>query len=278
VAKGEAVFHGGAGGSEKKGNAMWMDEKVGEGVHCWCFDIISGGGMWVGVGTEENFGPGYKLKGLLYGGPGNLSDGGALVAGHWGPKFVAGDKIVMRLEISGDHTTLAFSRNNGGLGVAYDITGWAGGHLRPVVSLDSPDQSVGMTRADTCTLQDMMSAGGPPAGIAGTWQADTEDTWQITIEQEGAGWRVGAKVANSLGCSVSEDGGVFSAGPVMSTKMMPPPHLQALEDSVKQLLSSITNIAREGDKLVVTAGDRVEKFSVAPGSVPALKEQIRWMN
>ena len=38
-----------------------------------------GGGMWVGVATEDRFGPGYGLKGLLYGGPGNLSDGGSLV-------------------------------------------------------------------------------------------------------------------------------------------------------------------------------------------------------
>lgn len=271
--------HGGATGSEKKGNAMWMDENAGEGVHCWSFDISGTSGMWLGVATEENFGSGYKLKGLLYGGPGNLSDGGALVTGHWGPKFGAGDKIVMRLEVTGDHTTLAFSKNGSGLGVAYDITGWAGGALRPVVSLDKPDQAVVITSLSDCGAQAMSSAGGPPPGIAGTWQVQAGESWQLSIEQEGDGqWRVGAKVANSLGCSVSEAGGVFSAGPVMATMMMPPPHLAALENSVKQLLSDLTNIARDGDKLVVTAGDRVEQFSVAPGSTPALREQIRWMN
>eukprot|EP00091_Calanus_sinicus_P025263 TRINITY_DN9537_c0_g1_i1.p2 TRINITY_DN9537_c0_g1~~TRINITY_DN9537_c0_g1_i1.p2 ORF type:complete len:121 (-),score=42.00 TRINITY_DN9537_c0_g1_i1:463-825(-) len=102
VASGGEVKHGGVEGWEKKGNAMWMDEKVREGVHCWSFDIVGGNGMWLGVSTDENFGPGYKLKGLMYGGPGNLSDGGALVTGQWGPGFGEGDKIGMRLEVAGD--------------------------------------------------------------------------------------------------------------------------------------------------------------------------------
>eukprot|EP00091_Calanus_sinicus_P015661 TRINITY_DN34159_c0_g1_i1.p1 TRINITY_DN34159_c0_g1~~TRINITY_DN34159_c0_g1_i1.p1 ORF type:complete len:103 (-),score=34.39 TRINITY_DN34159_c0_g1_i1:135-443(-) len=84
VGSGEEVKHGGAVGAEKKGNAIWMDDKVGEGVHCWSFEISGGKGLWIGVGTEENFGSGYKLKGLLYGGPGNLSDGGSLVLGTGG--------------------------------------------------------------------------------------------------------------------------------------------------------------------------------------------------
>eukprot|EP00092_Neocalanus_flemingeri_P021705 GFUD01023543.1.p1 GENE.GFUD01023543.1~~GFUD01023543.1.p1 ORF type:complete len:292 (+),score=99.40 GFUD01023543.1:312-1187(+) len=279
VASGGEVKHGGAVGSEKKGNAMWMEDNSGEGVQCWNFDITGGKGMWVGVGTQENFGSGYKLKGLMYGGPGNLSDGGALVTGHWGPKFGEGDKIGMRIEISGDRTTLAFSKNGVGLGVAYDISGWTGSPLRPVVSLDSADQSVVISSMAVCSLETMAPASGPPAGVAGSWQHDKEQKCQLSIEAEEAGqWRVGAKVGNSMSCIVTENSGVFSAGPVMSTMMMPPPELQTLETSVEQLLSGITNIAREGDKLVVTAGDRSEKFCVAPGSTPATKDRVRWMN
>jgi len=278
LTSGGELKHGGAAGSEKKGNAMWMDDKVGEGVHGWSFDISGGSGMWIGVGTEGNFGAGYKLKGLLYGGPGNLSDGGALITGHWGPKFAPGDKIGMRLEVSGDHITLAFSKNGSGLGVAYDITGWTGGPLRPVVSLDSPDQSVLISSMKDSGLQAMTSAGGPPAGIAGSWQLDGENKWELSIEQGGPGqWRVGAKVANSMSCSVTEGNGVFSAGPVMATQMMPPPELHDLETSVMQLLSGITDIARDGDNLLVTAGDRSEVFTVAAGSSPASKDQVRWM-
>ena len=74
--------------------------------------IEEGAGMWIGVAEEAKFGPGYQLKvipgsqiffslsrqGLLYGGPGNLSDGSSLVTGHWGPKFASGDNIGMKVE------------------------------------------------------------------------------------------------------------------------------------------------------------------------------------
>ena len=79
---------------------------------------------------------------------------------------------------------------------------------------------------------------------------------------------------SGVGRSVTEESGVYSAGPVMSTKMMPPPGLEPLERSVTKLLSGITDIARDGDKLSITAGDRSEKFS---GSTPATKDQVRWM-
>ena len=63
------------------------------------------------VAERHRFGPGYKLKvssldsisvklplqGLLYGGPGNLSDGSSLVTGHWGPKFATGDNVGMKV-------------------------------------------------------------------------------------------------------------------------------------------------------------------------------------
>ena len=278
VASGGDVKHGGVKGSEKKGNAMWMDEKVGEGVHCWSFDIIGGKGMWLGVCTEEHFGAGYKLKGLMYGGPGNLSDGGALITGQWGPKFGEGDKIGMRLEVAGDITTLSFSKNGAGLGVAYDIRGWVGGPLRPVVSLDSPEQRVVISSMEACGVETMAPASGPPPGIAGSWQHQGEQC-HLSVEEEGPGlWRVGMKVGNSMGCTVTERDGVFSAGPVRSTMMMPPPELQAVETSFTQLLSGITSLARDGDSLVVAAVDRVERFSVAPGSTPATKDRVRWIN
>jgi len=281
VTNGGEVKHGGATGAEKKGNAMWFEEDAfGDGVCCWNFDITGGKGMWIGVAVRENFGSGYKLKGLMYGGPGNLSDGGALVTGHWGPKLEQGDKIGMRLEVAGDRITLAFSKNGSGLGVAYDINGWTntGTPLRPVVSLDSPDQSIVISNSEPCGLEAMDPSSGPPAGIAGSWMLEGEQCW-LSIEAEGPGtWRVSAKVGNTMSCSVTEENDVFSAGPVMMSKMMPPPELQALENSINQLVSGITNIAREGDKLLVVAGERTEKFSVAPGSSPATKDRIRWMN
>ena len=297
VATDEGVKHSGEKGAEKKGNAIWQDEQGAEGVYCWRFNILGGSNMWLGVSTEDKFGPGWALKGLLYGGPGNLAAGGGLISGHWGPKLVAGDVIDMRLEVSGDHTTLAFSKNGAGLGIAYDIKGWSwsGAALRPVVSLSNPEDSISMSSIADCGLESMLLGKDLPPGIAGDWEVEGEDTWCLAIDQEGdKQWWVAAMVGNTISCAVTKtDGGVFSPGPVMGSRMMaavpmklapasgrmlPPPRFKALEDSVTKLLTGLTNIAREGDKLVITAGDRVEKFSAAPGSVPVTKDQVSWMN
>ena len=31
-------------------------------------------GIWLGVSSEDNFGPNYAMKGLFFGGPGNLRE------------------------------------------------------------------------------------------------------------------------------------------------------------------------------------------------------------
>ena len=64
----------GEGKGEKKGNAMWVDGEGGAGE--WRVVVEEGAGVWVGVAEETNFGPGWQLKGLLYGGPGDRVKGG----------------------------------------------------------------------------------------------------------------------------------------------------------------------------------------------------------
>ena len=62
----------------------------------------------MGVAEEARFGPGYQLKGLMFGGPGNLSDGSALVTGKWGPKLQPGDTLDMGLGVTENAITLSF--------------------------------------------------------------------------------------------------------------------------------------------------------------------------
>ena len=47
--------------------------------------------MWIGVSTDDKFGASYGIKGLLYGGPGNLSCGSSGIICGWGPEFRSGD-------------------------------------------------------------------------------------------------------------------------------------------------------------------------------------------
>ena len=64
---------------------------------------------------------------------------------------------------------------------------------------------------------------------------------------EAGGWRLMARVANRMNCQLRLSEGKLSAGPVMSTRMMPPPDLMELENQVSHLLSNLTDLQRNGD-------------------------------
>jgi hypothetical protein len=204
AAEGRKLRQDGAG---QKANAMWVE----------------GEGAWLGVAEEGRFGPGYQLQGLLYGGPGNLSDGASLVTGQWGPRLQAGDRVGMRLEVAGGRLTLSFAHNSRPLGAAFELAGWTGtGALRPVASLGAAGQAVTLRQAAGGVFA---RAEGPPPGLAGDWVAGEV---QLRVEEEGPGvWRLAAKVGNTMSCRVTLSAeGTLAAGPVTSTKMMAPPHLQ----------------------------------------------------
>ena len=71
------------GSGNSKGNALWSQG----GTRSWEFKVTGSSGTWVGVSAEDKFAAGWGMKGLFYGGPGNLSDGSSLVTSRWGPKF-----------------------------------------------------------------------------------------------------------------------------------------------------------------------------------------------
>ena len=69
----------------------------------------------------------------------------------------------------------------------------------------------------------------------------------LRIKAEGDGkWMVQAKVANTMNFVVTEENGVFTPGHMMSTKMMPVPKLEELENHISNLISGLTNITKEG--------------------------------
>jgi hypothetical protein len=73
--------------TDSKFNALWKEGDDGgavAGEHYWLVKVLRGDGVWVGLSSETKFGPGYRCKGTMYGGPGNTSDGGALVTSQFG--------------------------------------------------------------------------------------------------------------------------------------------------------------------------------------------------
>merc|ERR1719391_954046 len=53
----------------------------------------------------------------------------------------------------------------------------------------------------------------------------------------------------------------MTAGPVMSTRMMPVPDLEQLEKEVSGMLNNLTDIRMEGSDLVLEGGQRDVKQS-----------------
>merc|ERR1712243_452355 len=78
------------------------------------------------------------------------------------------------------------------------------------------------------------------AGIEGAW---TGQDVKVEIKSEGPNtWKLSAKVANNMGCTITKDGETFKASPVMCTRMMPPPDLQEKENTLSKILSELTGI------------------------------------
>jgi len=261
----------------KKANAMWVDGQGGAGQWTFTLGPSGQGGVWVGVAEEGRFGPGYQVKGLMFGGPGNLSDGSALIAGHWGPKVEAGDRLDMRLEVN-KAVVLSFRHNGKPLGAAFHINNWTGGVLRPVVSLSSKEQEISIA-ASTLSDEDFALQPGSNNGdtVEGKWIA--EDL-EVTIAKENSSsWRLSAKVANSISATVTRtEGGGWSVGSVISTQMMPPPHLEAKERAFTTLLTNLTDLRLEGTNLALVARESVQILSPAVPPPPVTREKIRWLN
>ena len=208
---------------DAKANAMWMEQESA----CWRFEIKSGGGMWVGVALEEKFGAGYGMKGLLYGGPGNLSDGGSLVTGGWGPQLQAGDTVDMMVTQSGDNLKMGFSHNNSYLGTAFNIDGWTGGAPRPVVSLSSTSDSVSISNigSDSFTRNTVPV---PSDKLTGSW---VTNDYSLSLSEAGAHMfrmSIGIKAGNNKSGRIkrAEDGTWSLMEPMMSTMMLPSPETQ----------------------------------------------------
>ena len=68
----------------------------------------------------------------------------------------------------------------------------------------------------------------------------------VVSEGSEASWRLSAKVGNRMNCQLREEGGRLKAGPVISTRMMPPPELRELENNVSDILGNLTDIQRNG--------------------------------
>mmetsp|Transcript_32047 Transcript_32047/g.90907 ORF Transcript_32047/g.90907 Transcript_32047/m.90907 type:complete len:304 (-) Transcript_32047:290-1201(-) len=220
---------------DSKCNAMWKGDDpdgVTAGEHYWVFKVMSGSGTWVGITTEAKFGPGYKCKGAMYGGPGNTSDGGGLVQGQFGEDVKEGDELGVLLSVGStpDRTLSVFFFHNGRpLGEAFRIAQPDPAPLFPVVGFKTSPEKVAITK---CVPPEHRERALPKfEGLEGHFSlrscvaADGKELTfpdvSIQVHAQGSGYSLSVKAGNVLGGMVSptSEGG-WKGGPVRSTMMM----------------------------------------------------------
>merc|ERR1712192_225991 len=131
----------------------------------------------------------------------------------------------MRLEVSGSAITLSFRHNDRPLGTAFDIDNWTGGALRPIVSLTSKDQAITLATSTLTADQFFLRSESREGGVEGRWSSEN---LEVRISKESpTSWRVSATVANTISATVTqtEEKGGLTVGPLITTQMLPPPHL-----------------------------------------------------
>ena len=123
---------------EKKGssktNAL-CEVGFSSGMEYFEIEVIEGSGPFIGVTTKPGFHEGWKIKGLFFGGPGNLSNGSAGLRTQFGEEVKTGSVIGVALDLSNDKAVgLTFWEGDTCLGEAFkDCPREPGALVFPVV-------------------------------------------------------------------------------------------------------------------------------------------------
>mmetsp|Transcript_43684 Transcript_43684/g.170959 ORF Transcript_43684/g.170959 Transcript_43684/m.170959 type:complete len:269 (-) Transcript_43684:556-1362(-) len=227
---------------------------------------------WFGITTKDRFGPGYKLKGVFFGGPGNTSDGSALVKSQFHESGLAeGDLVGMEVDV-GTKLSVKYFVNNCFVGEAFRLNDYPRDEsLYPAVSTCGKSE-LSMKIKDSPPA--LLNRVPEPSGITGKWVPDGDHfgSNKPTLSVRGTNdinqYRVSAKCANTMNASVTISGDSASAGGVMSTLMMTPPEWQDSEKKTMKLLGTLTRFYLDGEKLRIDSSDRSQVFSRARPETP----------
>jgi len=260
-----------------KFNAMWIDDQDINTV--WRFKILNGQGVWIGVDTEGTFAKCYGVKGLFYGGPGNLSDGSCLVQRGWGPKLDQGDTVDMKVQNNSYGLTVEFGRNGFYLGTAFDMKGWnfGGQAIRPIVCLGKKGDCVTISKIEASEFPTAVQVPDDD-DITGDWKSDTDPWYYLYLYKvDEKTCSVTARVRNSIFGTVKHDGEKWQSQGEYGTTLVGvgDPKLVNLERTVSRMVVSIDGIVRDGTGLMVSSGGTTNKFVRAAKPSAATKEDIR---
>mmetsp|Transcript_21955 Transcript_21955/g.36326 ORF Transcript_21955/g.36326 Transcript_21955/m.36326 type:complete len:319 (+) Transcript_21955:98-1054(+) len=228
------------------------------------------GSIAVGVVKKKEFHQGYKTKGMFYNG--NVTNGSAALTVSFGDHVKASDKVGVLIERESSEAVQAvFYLNNICLGPAFRLESIDANEIfYPCIHVTGEatvDYSVPLKLPVTTNRQSSHQQG----SYIGDWKLEKLFTGPelhefplpeghdiILIFKGGpANFRFSAKVGNTIGCQIEVEGkqeafDKIKVGPVMGTKMMPPPALQAVESLINESLPILCKMIISDSSLIMT--------------------------
>ncbi|RWS00312.1 hypothetical protein B4U79_16763 [Dinothrombium tinctorium] len=168
-------------------NAMFKPENGGfeEGKHFFEFHCDLKKGAFVGVTTEQCFGPCYGIKALLYGG--NLSDGSCLLVSSFGEPLKGKDKVGILLDLTEQELKMYVFHNDHPLGLAFHIAKPYPKPLFPVASISGPGTVAITFSSDVPTVLERNTI--TYSGIEGDWRIERCEKAGSLIPKFTSGWK-----------------------------------------------------------------------------------------
>ncbi|OLP79414.1 hypothetical protein AK812_SmicGene40301 [Symbiodinium microadriaticum] len=283
-------------GDEKKGSKCNALCEVGfsSGTEYFEVEVLEGSGAFIGVTTRNGFLEGYKIKGLFFGGPGNLSNGSGGLRTQFGEQVKAGSVIGVALDLT-DESTVAVTFWEGDVCLGEAFRGCPrqpGAMVFPAVcankvqdrfklslrrnprkqTLKTPHPAIGcwdlqrlVIAGETVSLDAALAVKGKGKGRGYAVDAEAPPAMGNIImtltEKPGTPlFRLSLKLGNTLMTTVQTNSGPIGAeeiqlGMVAGTMVMAPPPLMDLEQSFSKALPLITSWKVTTDSLQMRGGD-----------------------
>ncbi|KAA8499232.1 hypothetical protein FVE85_6817 [Porphyridium purpureum] len=256
-------------------------------VRCRC-DFLHGekGIAWFGVSAASWFGAGWKCHAVQYGGPGNVTDGGAALRTSYGTGITAGDHVDVVLVCENKSLSIGWLHNGRALGCVLELP--ADKMLReplfPLVSFSAPNSdgdvisvkvspptSIGMDEAKQLLVRQEPTV--DTSRVFGRWELVSPDDSKglvLTVEGNALSYRVVNIVRYSVEPATDHKAITFStphAG--MSTMMMGPPEAMEREQRMAALVAACVRAELVDGKLIGKSGSGDVHFeSIRAGTEP----------